>query len=428
MKASILHLVPVACILFAASSVRADEWTASTPPTDDAAATQASAAPEAEVAPAADAGKPRCPMCSPAKKKWRAGLMDLLEGGPARIGNDMFNLSFHTRIQAWGGWVGKDALLSQGDRLQESGFRLRRARFGVDGQLFKTVSYKLELDVFDQEKTGGPLYEAYIDWTPSHWFGFAIGMQKFPFVRTEMNSSSNVAHLDRAIGVNAMAPGSSMGVTVHTEPWKDHLTITLGVFNGLQRRASFFQGYEGVGISLGNKFERMSYVGRVDLEPLGRIGAGEVDLKAEKSFRLALGGGGFYSNGKTTEMYGASGYVQMKAWGFHFLGEAIWDHARPQAKPTTTNTVASEVDRVVAHATVGHMILREMLGISARVEYINDNMDIDDDGDQIVIAATLAHYAFGHHLKTLVEYQKRLELHGASQANDAVIVGVQLGF
>ena len=45
-----------------------------------------------------------------------------------------------------------------------------------------------------------------------------------------------------------------------------------------------------------------------------------------------------------------------------------------------------------------------------------------------IIAATLAHYAFGHHLKTLVEYQKRLELHGASMANDAVIAGVQLAF
>ena len=74
------------------------------------------------------------------------------------------------------------------------------------------------------------------------------------------------------------------------------------------------------------------------------------------------------------------------------------------------------------------MILREMLGLSVRVEYINDNLDIDDEGDQIVIAATLAHYAFGHHLKTQIEYQKRLELHGASMANDAVIAGVQLAF
>jgi len=406
MKASTLHLVPVVCMLFAAATVRAEE------------------APAAD-APAAKAG---CPCTKKGDSAWRAGFMEMLDKGPARIGNDMFDVSFHTRIQAWGGWVGDDALLSQGDRLQESGFRLRRARFGIDGHLFKTVTYELELDVFDQEKTGGPLYQAFIDWTPSHWFGFAVGMQKFPFVRTEMNSSGNIAHLDRAIGVNAMAPSSSMGVTVHTEPWKDHLTITLGVFNGLQRRASFFQGYEGVGISLGNKFERLSYVGRIDLEPLGRIGAGEVDLKSEKSFRLALGGGGFYSDGKTAQMYGASGYVQMKAWGFHFLGEAVWDHGKPKATPTTTNTLESEIDRVVAHGTVGYMILREMLGLSARVEYVNDNMDIDDEGDQIIIAATLAHYAFGHHLKTLVEYQKRLELHGASMANDAVIAGVQLAF
>ena len=358
----------------------------------------------------------------------RDKMNEILAGESLRLGNDMFNITPHTRIQAWLGWAADDSLLSQGDHMQESGFRLRRARFGVDGSLFKTITYSLELDVFDQEKSGGPLYQAYVDWTPTRWFGMTVGLHKFPFVKTEMNSSGDIAHLDRAIGVDAMAPGNTLGISLHSELWEKHLTLTLGVFNGLQRKASFFQGYNGIGISEGNKFERLSYVGRIDVEPLDPIGDGEVDLKSEKSFRLAFGGGGFYSNGKTSEIYGASGYLHMKAWGFHLLGEAIWDHARPQAKPTSLDALTTEVSRVTAHGTVGYMILKELLGLSARVEYINDNMDLDNEGDQVVVAATLAYYAFGHNLKVQLEYQKRIELYGASIANDSVVAGMQFKF
>ena len=52
--------------------------------------------------------------------------------------------------------------------------------------------------------------------------------------------------------------------------------------------------------------------------------------------------------------------------------EAIWDHAKPQAKPTTTNTLASEVDRLVAHGTVGYMILRVITSYSIHYTKLYD--------------------------------------------------------
>jgi hypothetical protein len=362
-----------------------------------------------------------------ADEAWRKDFLATLEKGPARLEVGVFDLSIHARINAWGGWVGDDALLDQGDPMQESGFRLRRTRFGVDGHLFKTVSYEVEMDIFDSEKLGGPLYTAWIDWTPSHWFGMTFGLQKYPFVKTEMNSSEGTAHLDRAIGVKAMAPSEMLGLTVHSQLWKDHLTLTLGLFNGIQRKTSFFQGYEGVGVTLGNRFERLAYVGRVDIEPLAPLGFGEPDLDGGP-IRLGFGGSGQYANGKTDLIYGASGYLHLKAYGFHLLGEAVWDHAQPQKRPTTTATTPTEVDRVVAQGSIGYVVKALSTGLAVRTEYINDNLDFANEGDQVVVAVTLTHYVFEHFLKATFEYQTRIELHGMKLKNDAAIVGVQLAF
>lgn len=354
-------------------------------------------------------------------------FMTFLREGPATLEKGSFKMDFHARIQAWGGWVGKDSLLSQGDRMQEYGFRLRRARFGIEGQLVKQLTYKIELDLFDQEKTGGPLYEAWINYEPTHYFGIAAGLTKFPFSKEEMLSSGGLAHLDRSVGSRAMAPASQMGVMIYSEPIKDILKISFGVYNGLQRRASFFEGYEGVGISLGNKFERLSYAGRIEATPLGEMGWDVADLNNSK-FLIGFGGGAMYSNGKTAEIIGASGYVQMKARGFHLLAEVLWNRSEPQADPTVPTTLASTIDRLTFAGSIGYVIPGVDLGIAVRSEYIDDNMDILDEGDVLITAASLSYYACEHFLKVQVEYQNRYELHGKSISNDAAIAGVQLMF
>jgi hypothetical protein len=356
-----------------------------------------------------------------------AEFMKFLREGPATLKKGSFEMDFHARIQAWGGWVGEDSLLSQGDRMQEYGFRLRRARFGIDGQLVKNLTYKLELDLFDQEKSGGPLYEAWMNYEPTHYFGVRAGLTKFLYSREEMLGSSGLTHLDESVASRAMAPGSQAGVMIYSEPVEDKLKISFGVYNGLQRRASFFEGYEGIGISLGNKFERLSYAGRIDATPMGDLGSDIADLN-NSPFRIGFGGAAMYSNGKTAEILGASGYLQMKASGFHFLGEVLWERSTPQADPSVPTTLASDIDRLTFAASVGYVIPNVNLGIAVRSEYIDDNMNVDDEGDVLITAATLSYYACEHFLKVMIEYQNRYELHGMSLSNDAAIAGVQLMF
>ena len=339
-----------------------------------------------------------------------------------------FSLQLHSRLQVWSGWVGDDALLDNGDKMQEYGFRLRRARFGIEGDLWTKVSYGLELDLFDQERTGGPLYEAFVAYETCPYAKLVAGMTKYPFSKAENMSSAVLAHLDRSLGTFAMSPAQTVGFAVESRPWADHLTVLVGVYNGLQRAQSFHEGYESIGVSKGNRFERLSFAGRVDLEPLDAVGKGEADLKKTASFRLGLGGGGFFNDGSSIRTWGASGYVHLKAWGFHLFSEVLFDHSAPRTQPTSTNTIKAEVDRLAVQASLGYMILAKTLGIAVRGELLDDNRDLDDEGDEMVVAGTLSWYIYGNFFKTYIEYQHREELHGQALDNDHGIAGVQVYF
>ncbi len=354
-------------------------------------------------------------------------LEQVLERGAARFETGPFHAALHGRIQAWGGWVGDDALRSNGDSMQQPGFRLRRARLGVEGGFEDWLRFEVELDAFDQERTGGPLHEAYVDFRPIRYVGAVAGFQKFPFSYSETRSSARLAHLDRSLGTYAMAPSSTMGVVVYGEPWLGHLRVSAGVFNGLQRKPGFHEGYEPVGVTEGNKFERLSYVGRVDLEPLDPVGSEEADLTGSEHPRLGLGGAFFYNDGRSIATMGASGYLHFKWYGAHVFGEVLWDRSKPQTNPTSTvNTIPSEVERLSAQGSLGYVWRK--LGVAARLEYLDDNRDLETEGDEIVVAGTVTYYAVANFFKAQVEYQHRIERYGRSLKNDAVIAGVQCAF
>lgn len=342
--------------------------------------------------------------------------------------NGQFNMDFHMRIQAWGGWVADDASLLNGDRMQETGFMLRRARFGVDGEYFQDIKYNLEMDLFDQERAGGPLYAAWVAYTPSPWFAAKLGVQAFPFLKGQMMSSGKLPHLDRSIGSNAMSPENTMGLTIKSEPWADHLKVTLGVFNGLRAAPTFFGGYEGVGVSLGNRFEELAYAGRIDFIPLDAIGCGMADVEMGETFRLAVGGAGFYNDGQTIMTYGYSAYLHMKWMGLHLFAEFAQDNAEPQEKPTTPNTAMASTERRVITGSLGYMLLYNALGVAVRAELLDDNLNADNQGDELQITGTMTAYMGGDDVKLQVEYTHREELHGVSLENDTVMGGVQLLF
>jgi len=312
--------------------------------------------------------------------------------------------------------------------MQESGFMMRRARFGLRGQYMEDVTYNLEMDLFDQERAGRPLYAAWMAWRPSHWFGTVLGVQSFPFLVGEMVSSGMLPHLDRAVGANAMSPENTMGLLFRTEPWDGHLSVSAGVFNGLRRASTFFGGYEGVGVSLGNRFEGLSYAARLDFQPLGPVGDAIADIEQGNNLRLAVGGAGMYNDGSSIRTMGYSAYLHAKLVGVHLFAELAQDRAEPQDKPTTTSTIAATLERRVVNLSLGYVFWREKLGLAVRGELLDDNLDQETQGDEWLLTGTFTWYVVGDFFKAQVEYTHREELHGLPVANDAAMGGVQLAF
>lgn len=342
-----------------------------------------------------------------------------------------FSVYLGARIQVHAAaWAGDDSLISNGDLAQNAGFRLRRSRLYLGGQFTKMVSFVLAAELYDQAKSGGPLLDAYIDVTPCPYFGATIGLTTFPFSYGQMVSSGALAHLDRARVSDALAPERQLGLVLHTEPWDDKLTISLGAFNALQRSRETFFGFEGVGSAeQGNLFDgTLSYVARVDVTPFGKLGRDVADLAQSGDPRLGVGGAFFYNPGDTNTLFGWSAYLHAKWMGVHLLAEYIGNQDEPTEDPSTDSPLNATTKRQGVSAEVGYVILRELLGVSVRIEWFDGNQDIDDEQDQLLVTGTVSYYAIRNMLKVQLEYTHREELHGASLENDAVLAGVQLSF
>ncbi len=408
-------LLSFAVVVLAATSAWAQPVE---PANDQSVAMPAAAAPEAAPVVVDQGAEPICP-CRAAEA--------LLDNGAAKFKSGDFEMTLHGRLNVWAGWLGDDSRMSEGDKMDQPGFRLRRARLGVEGQIIQPITYKIEMDLFDKSLSGGPLYQAWVDFTPIQYIGLKVGFMEYPLVRGMDAGSFGLAHLDRAVGTYAMSPTNSLGAVLHSEPWKDHLVLSFGVFNGLERADSFFAGYQPVGISEGNRFEKLSYVGRVDLIPMDKLGEGEADVKQVKSCRLGLGGGVMYSDGTSVGTLGAAAWLHLKAWGFHLNSDFIWDRSKPKSDAGQTQIPATTT-RMAVQGSVGYVFLKDLLGLAARVEYVNSDTELQNEGDQVIAAATLSYYAIGNWVKVQVEYQHRQELHGLTLHNDHVMAGVQAAF
>ncbi len=347
----------------------------------------------------------------------------------ARLGQGEFSANLTGDVAIWGGYVGDDALLDNGDRMQEPGFRLRRARLGAVGQLMSGFNYQIELDLFDQEHDGGPLYKAWLEWHSLPLLSVRVGLQTVPYSQGLQFDTKRMAFLARPMAIDAMAPANAVGLSVQGNIF-NYAELTVGAFNGFQRQSSFQQGYKAVGGSSGNRFERMAYVSRLDVHPLARSAnaGGEADLQKHMSLRLSLGGSLFFNDGESIESRGYSGYLHAKIAGFSLFGEALFEHAEPQAKPTTTATIATKSDRKAFVGSLGYMILKNRLGFAVRAELLDANDAYDDEQDELVLGASLTWYQLGEFLKFRLEYLHREERYGVTLENDAYLAGAEFAF
>jgi hypothetical protein len=322
-------------------------------------------------------------------------------------------------------YVGKDSFLQAGDPAERGGFRMRRARFGLAGKLYDRVPFKISAEFSSDEKGTARLHDAWFGYDKWQSVQFFAGARDVPFSRSAMTDSGSGAMIERSLAVRAMAPFNQLGMSVEGHLWKGALSYAVGVYNGLQRSDRFYEGYGENAALLGNRFDGLTYAGRLESEPLGSLGHTIEDLR-KGPFRVGVGASFFFSNGGTRDLLGAGGDVLLHSHGFHLLGEFISNHSSPHAIPTQPTAQISTVQSLAAIGEVGYMLVKNRLGINARFEWIDPNTSVKDEADSWLVSGGLGYHVLHDFLKANLDFTHRQEIHGNSLKNDSLVFQLQL--
>ena len=132
-------------------------------------------------------------------------------------------------LMRFGGRMQLDYRGYTGTAAPTSSFHIRRARFEVDGNLYKNFEYIIQADFAD---TGSELLrDAFLNVNYTEKFQMKAGQFKSPFSQEELQSAKYIDFVERS-GVNNLVPGRSPGVMAHGALRDGFLGYEVGAFNG----------------------------------------------------------------------------------------------------------------------------------------------------------------------------------------------------
>lgn len=297
-------------------------------------------------------------------------------------------------------WVGEDAQLDDQDPAAQSGFRLRRARLGVDATLPRGAGFLLVLSPLDSDPESSAISEARLTLPGPAGLRLWVGADKVPFSRAELMSSANLASIERPLVARTLVPQRRLGAVIEGAYLDNRLKFAAGVMNGTE-------GYER-----GNQFGGELLVARVE----GEADAGPV--------KLGIGLGGFYENGPATRTMAASADLHASVAGASLLLEGICDRTKPEDSPVTSPEVPSTVKRCGGYAEATYLVEKLRTTGVVRVELLDDNLDVEDAGDAWLLSAGMNLRASAN-VRLQLHYLGRYERKGSERANDSVIMNLQ---
>lgn len=322
-------------------------------------------------------------------------------------------------------YAGSDSFLEAADPAERGGFKFRRARFGLQGRVFHRVPFAISTE-FNSDIAGrATLRDGWFGYDRYKFLQVFVGAHNVPFSRSAMQGSGDSALIERPFGVRAMAPFYQLGGHIEGHLFGGALNYYAGVYNGLQRNNQFFLGYVENPAVQGNRFDGLTYAGRLTSEPLGSMGRTIQDLRHSK-FRIAAGASSFYSDGGTRGVLGLGGDVLLHFRGLHVMGEFLANRTTPKSIPTQPTTQTSIVTSYAAIGELGYVILKERLGITGRFEWIDANTAVKDEADSWVVTGGVSYHVLHDFLKAQVDFTHREELHGKSLKNDSLVIQAQL--
>lgn len=322
--------------------------------------------------------------------------------------------------------TGDDNQILRGDLAERPGFGMPRARLGLNGQLAEHVPYAVVTDLASAAAGGsGALTDAWIGYERFHFFKMWFGVRTVPFSYSAILSSADSGLSERARSADAMAPFRQVGVTLGGDYDLAGLSWRIGVYNGFDRKVNFFRGAEnGAGLR-GNRFHGLSAVGRLQAQPLGKVGPEVADLDGG-GLRLSLGGGGYVNDSGAAWMTGASADLHLKVGGAHLLVEWIRDTADPVQQPTTGQTLPEALVRQAMSVEAGYTYGK--LGLAVRAEMIDPNTAVETNDDEMWLSGAITWHFIRNMLRAQLQFDHRQESAGQPYDNDTLLAKIALRY
>jgi hypothetical protein len=320
-------------------------------------------------------------------------------------------------------YVGDEAFFQAGDIAERPGFRLRHARLGIEAGYTDQARLRVSGELGSDEGNVR-IHDAWAAYTPFSYLEIAGGALKVPFSRNELLSTGRGALIERPLLVRATAPGNQVGGVISGEVADAAFGYAIGVSNGLQRAGQFYQGYEENYAIAGNRFDGLLFAARLTTEPLGALPITAAD-EEQGPARFGLGANYLVTDGGVRDVHQVGGDGHLMVRGFHLILEGLWLRTLPETEPTQPTDLVAEQSSWGLSAEAGYMILPRMLGLAARFEWIDPDVDSDDESDNWLITGG-AHFQFiDQLLKLQADYTHREERYGLSLANDSVTLQLQ---
>ena len=349
--------------------------------------------------------------------------------GQAIIQRGEMKLAPRVRLETRIGlYAGADTQLTRGDLVERAGdasdrgwmtgFAVPRARFGMVGQFAAKVPFAIVTDL-----AGSRLTDAWIGYERFRYAKMWFGARTVPFSRSAILSSADAALSERSRAVSAMAPFRQVGVTLGGDYEDIGLSWRLGAYNGFDRLGTFYEGTENAAGLHGNRLAGLSSVGRLQWEPLGKMGDAVADME-RKGLRLSVGGGAWLNDGGTNGAMGVGADLHVKAHGFHLLVEHLQDKASPFKRPKGTLTIPEDVERAATVIEIGWM--GRKLSVAGRAELSDPNKAVDNSDDELGLSAAVGWHFIRNMLRFDVQFDHRREQNGQPYDNDVVLAKMLL--
>lgn len=372
---------------------------------------------EPELAPATREAAAGGAVADASGEDWKGKLV--LEVGPVYVAPVVLLSTYLTP------YVGSDAFYQAGDIAERPGFRLRHARFGLDAGYTDQARLRVSTELAGVAAgSSARIHDAWAAYTPFPFFGIHAGAHTVPFSRNRLLPSGHGALIERPLTSRAMAPGNQVGATLQGDVAQGAFGYAAGVFNGLQRDGQFYEGYAENYAPFGNRFDGVVAAMRVTTSPLGHLANTAADER-HGPFRFGVGANYLFSDGGARDLHGAGGDAHLQVSGFHLLAEGLWLLSLPEDEPTQPTTAVEKVTSYGVSAEAGYVIVPRMFGLAARFEWIDPDLNSDDESDNWLLGGGAFLSFLDDLFKLAADYTHRHERFGLALKNDAVTISLQ---